>query len=77
MKRRNPRFGCRKIAEHMARAFAIAINKDVLRRIFIQHYRPGPGGGPSWLSVIGQANDGASDFFRCESILIKATGSWS
>ena len=79
MKRRNPRFGCRKIAEHMARAFAIAINKDVLRRIFIQHYRPGSGGGPSWLSVIGQAKDSlwSIDFFRCESILIKATGSWS
>ena len=73
MKRRNPRFGCRKIAEHMARAFAIAINKDVVRRILIQHYRPGPGGGPSWLSVIGQAKDSlwSIDFFRCESILIK------
>ena len=74
MKRRNPRFGCRKIAEHMARAFAIAINKDVVRRILIQHYRPGPGGGPSWLSVIGQAKDSlwSIDFFRCESILIKS-----
>jgi putative transposase len=74
LKRRNPRFGCRKIAEHMARAFAIAINKDVIRRILDQHYRPGIGGGPSWLSVIGHAKDSlwSIDFFRSESILIKS-----
>jgi hypothetical protein len=27
MKRRNPRFGCRKIAEQISRAFAVQINK--------------------------------------------------
>ena len=77
MKRRNPRFGCRKIAEHISRAFAILINKDVVRRILIQHYRPEAGGdGPSWLSVIGHAKDSlwSADFFRCESILLK--GYW-
>jgi putative transposase len=53
MKRRNPRFGCRKIAEQVSRAFAIEINKDVVRRILIQHYRPASGSdGPSWLAVI-------------------------
>jgi hypothetical protein len=31
MKRRNPRFDCRKIAEHISRTFKIAINKDVIR----------------------------------------------
>ena len=31
MKRRNPRFGCRKIAEQISRAFGIEINKDVVR----------------------------------------------
>ena len=75
MKRRNPRFGCRKIAEHISRAFAIAINKDVVRRILIQHYRPGPGGdGSSWLSSIGHAKDSlwSLDFFRCESILLRS-----
>ena len=56
MKRRNPRMGCRKIAEQISNAFGLAINKDVVRRILIEHYRPAPGGdGPSWLSVIGQA----------------------
>src|ERR1700680_1458832 len=33
MKRRNPRFGCRKIAEQISREFAVEINKDVVRRI--------------------------------------------
>ena len=58
MKRRNPRMGCRKIAEQISSAFGLDINKDVVRRILIQDYRPAPGGdGPSWLSVIGQARD--------------------
>jgi putative transposase len=52
MKRRNPRLGCRKIAEQISSAFGIEINKDVVRRILIRSYRPAPGGaGPSWLSV--------------------------
>ena len=54
---------------------ALAINKDVVRRILIQRYRPAPGdAGPSWLSVIGQARDSlwSVDFFRCESILLQS-----
>ncbi len=75
MKRRNPRFGCRKIAEQISNAFGLEIDKDVVRRILIQHYRPAPGGaGPSWLSVIGQAKDSlwSVDLFRCESILLRS-----
>jgi putative transposase len=75
MKRRNLRFGCRKIAEQISSAFRIEINKDVVRRILIQHYRPGPSGdGPSWLTVIGHARDSlwSVDFFRCESILLQS-----
>jgi putative transposase len=57
MKLRNPRFGCRKIAEQISRAFAIEINNDVVRRR-IKHYRPVSGSdGPSWLTVIGYAKD--------------------
>ena len=77
MKRLNPRMGCRKIAEQISNAFGFEINKDVVRRILIQHHRPAPGGaGPSWLSVIGQARDSlwSVDLFRCESILLK--GYW-
>src|SRR5271168_5156046 len=75
MKRRNPRMGCRKIAEQISNAFGLEINKDVVRRILIQHYRPAPGGaGPSWLLVIGQAKDSlwSVDLFRCESILLQS-----
>jgi putative transposase len=75
MKRRNPRFGCRKIAEQISSAFGVEINKDVVRRILIQHYRPLPGGdGPSWLTVIGHARDSlwSVDLFRCESILLRS-----
>ena len=63
-------------AEQISRAFAVEINKDVVRRILIQHYkRPVPGGdGPSWLTAIGHAKDSlwSVDFFRCESILLKS-----
>src|SRR5208337_3779468 len=56
MKRRNLRFGCRKIAEQISRAFAVEINKDIVRRILIQRFRPVPGGdGRSWLTVIWHA----------------------
>jgi transposase InsO family protein len=75
MKRRNPYFGCRKIAEQISNVFGIELNKDVVRRILIRYYRPGPdGGGPSWLSVIGQARDRlwSVDLFRTESILLKS-----
>ena len=75
MKRRNPRFGCRKIAEQISSAFGIEINKDTVRRILIQHYRPLPGGdGPSWFTVIGHATDSlwSVDLFRCESILLRS-----
>jgi hypothetical protein len=33
MKRRNPRFGCLKIAQQIAYAFGVEANKDVVRRI--------------------------------------------
>jgi putative transposase len=78
MKRRNPRLGCRKIAEQISIAFGLEINKDVIRRVLIQYYRPAlDGDGPSWLSVIGQARDSlwSVDLFSCESILSKAIGS--
>ena len=75
MKRRNPRWGCRKIAEQISSAFGIETNKDVVRRILIRYYRPEPGGaGPCWLSVIGQARDSlwSVDLFRCESIVLQS-----
>ncbi|MCZ6709645.1 MAG: helix-turn-helix domain-containing protein [Gammaproteobacteria bacterium] len=47
MKRNNPRFGCRRIAEQISFVFGVQIDKDVVRRVLAMHYHPGPGaGGP-------------------------------
>ena len=57
-KRRNPRVGCPRIAQQIARAFGIDIDKDIVRRVLAKHYRPEAGtDGPSWLSFIGHMKD--------------------
>ena len=75
MKRRNPRYGCPRIAQQINKAFGIDIDKDVVRRILAKHYNPGPGSGdgPFWLTFIGHMKDSlwSVDLFRCESILLK------
>src|SRR5580693_6505785 len=52
LKRRNPRFGCVRIAQQIAHAFGIELDKDVVRRVLAKHYRPDDTGtdGPSWLT---------------------------
>ena len=74
MKRRNPRFGCVRIAQQLAHAFGVDIDKDVVRRVLAKYYRPDDCGtsGPSWLTFIGDMKDGlwSVDMFRCESILL-------
>jgi hypothetical protein len=73
-KRRNPRFGCPKIALHLAKTFGLEINKDIVRRVLASHYRPDRRQcGPSWLTFLGQAKDSlwSLDLFRTESILLK------
>ena len=58
MKRRNPRWGCPRIAQQIALAFAVDIDKDVVRRVLATHSRPAPhAGGPSWLTFLGHAKD--------------------
>ena len=58
MKRRNPRWGYRRIAQQIALAFGIDINKDVVRRILGVHFRPESGNsGPSWLTFLGHTKD--------------------
>ncbi len=77
LERRNPRFGCPRIALIIPRTFGIEINKDVVRRVLAKHYRPNPGaGGPSRLKFIGHAKDSlwSVDLFRCESIML--TSHW-
>ncbi|WP_200821128.1 integrase core domain-containing protein [Oceanicoccus sp. KOV_DT_Chl] len=74
MKRRNPRYGCPRIAQQINLAFGLDINKDIVRRILEKHYKPDPTNqGPSWLTTLGHTKDSlwSIDLFRCESILLK------
>ena len=74
MKRRNPRYGCSRIAQQLSKTFGLAIDRDVVRRVLAKYYEAGPdtGGGPSWLTFIGHAKDSlwSVDLFRCESITL-------
>jgi putative transposase len=75
MKRRNPRYGCPRIAQQIAHAFGIQIDKDVVRRILARYFRsPSGTQGPSWLTLIGDLTDGlwSVDLLRCESIGLKS-----
>ena len=75
MKRRNPRWGCPRIAQQIALAFAVDSDKDVVRRVLATHYRPAPrSGGPSWLTFLGHAKDSlwSIDRFRCESATLRS-----
>jgi putative transposase len=74
MKRRNPTWGCPRIAQQVALAFGVAIDKDVVRRILASHYRPESNvGGPSWLTFLGHMKDSlwSCDLFRCESATLR------
>ena len=74
MKQRNPNCGCPRIAQQMALAFHIEIDKDVVRRILARHYRPGQDSdGPSWLTFFGHMKDSlwSMDLFRCESATLR------
>jgi transposase InsO family protein len=74
MKRRNPRFGCRRIAQQISFAFGIEIDKDVVRRVLAKHYRRNPSGGASWLTFLGHSKDSlwSLDLFRCESLFLRS-----
>ena len=79
-KRRNPRYGCPRIAQQINLAFGLDLDKDTVRRVLAAHYKLDPNNpGPSWLTTIGHAKDslwsrnaGPVDLFRCESILLKS-----
>lgn len=74
MKRRNPNWGCPRIAQQIALAFGVEIDKDVVRRILSGHYRPDlHSEGPSWLTFLGHAKDSlwSCDLFRCESATLR------
>ena len=74
LKRRNPRFGCPRIALIIARTFGVEIDKDIVRRLLAKHCRLEPGsGGPSWLTFISYMKDSlwSVDLFRCESVTLR------
>ena len=75
MKRRNPTWGCPRIAQQIELAFGVEIDKDVVRRLLSVHYRPeaDSGGGPSWLTFLGHMKDSlwSCDLFRCESATLR------
>jgi len=53
MKRRNPRFGCPRIAQQINLAFDLELDKDVVRRILATHYRPDPNNLAHRLESVG------------------------
>jgi transposase InsO family protein len=74
MKRRNPRFGCRRIAQQISFFFGVEIDKDVVRRVLARRYRPNDSSdGTSWLTFLGHAKDSlwSVDLFRCESLILR------
>ena len=52
LKRRNPNWGCPRIAQQITLAFGVEINKDVVRRILGIYYRPESGSARPSLSLI-------------------------
>ena len=58
MKRRNPRWGCPRLARQIGLAFEVPIDKDVVRRVLATRYRPASNSnGPSRLTFLGHAKD--------------------
>jgi transposase InsO family protein len=75
MKRRNPSFGCQRIAQQLSLVFNTEVDKDVVRRVLARHFRPDPSDrGSSWLTFLGHSKDSlwSLDFFRCESLTLKS-----
>ena len=71
---RKPGPNCPRIAQQIALAFHIQIDKDVVRRILAHHRSPGQdSGGPSWLTFLGHMKDSlwSIDLFRCESARLR------
>jgi putative transposase len=73
-KRRNPSWGCPRIAQQLALAFGVSIDKDIVRRVLARHFTSNPDScGPSWLTLLGHMKDSlwSMDLFRCESLTLR------
>jgi putative transposase len=67
-------WGCPRIAEQIALAFNMQIDKHVVHRILAHHHRPRhDSDGPSWLTFLGHIKDSlwSIDLFRCESATLR------
>ena len=73
IKKKNPSFGCPRIAATVEDRTGVSISIESVRRILKRMNLTGPGNGPSWLTFIGtQVNSLWSvDMFRVESIILK------
>jgi len=73
-KERNPSWGCPRIAQQIAWAFGVPVDKDVVRRVLAKHYQPRlDAGGPSWLTFLGHLKDSlwSVDLFHCASATLR------
>jgi putative transposase len=74
-KRRNPSWGCLRIAQQVTPAFGVSLAKDIVRRVLAKHFMTKPGSsGPSWLTLLGHMKDSfrSLDLFRCESLTLRS-----
>jgi hypothetical protein len=74
MKQRNPSWGCPRIAQQVALAFGVSIDKDIVQLVLANHFSPiRDPGSPSWLTFLGHVKDSlwSIDLFRCESATLR------
>jgi putative transposase len=72
-KQRNPFWGCPRIAQQIALAFGIPLDRDVVRRVLAKDCPKPDASGPSWLTFLGHMKDTlwSADLFRCESAVLR------
>lgn len=78
LKRRNPRFGYRRIAEQISFAFGIEIDKDIVRRVLAKHFgETHPAAHPgSRFSAARRTASGAWTSFAANRCSYDRTGPW-
>ncbi len=74
IKQKNPKYGYPRISMLASEVLKRPIDDELVRRILAKYFKPAPGGGPSWLSGIGQKRDAlwSVDLFRVESLCLRS-----
>ena len=72
-KEKNLRYGSLKISQLVSDVLGYDVDESMVRRVLKKFFKPKPGGGPSWLTPIGNSKDRlwSLDFFRLESVSLK------